>query len=79
VVSVRADASFKEMAAGLREHHVSAFPVVDDDGMLIGVVSEADMLPKKALEEEASGYPGWSWGSCSAAIRRRRVPSSRPA
>ena len=58
VVSVRADASFKEMAAGLREHHVSAFPVVDDDGMLIGVVSEADMLPKKALEEEASGIPG---------------------
>ena len=57
VVSVRADASFKEMAAGLREHHVSAFPVVDDDGMVIGVVSEADMLPKKAVEEEAPGIP----------------------
>jgi CBS domain-containing protein len=45
------------MAAGLREHHVSAFPVVDDDGMVIGVVSEADMLPKKAVEEEAPGIP----------------------
>ena len=54
---VGAHASFKEMAAGLREHHVTAFPVVDDDGMVIGVVSEADMLPKKAVEEEAPGIP----------------------
>jgi CBS domain-containing protein len=34
VVAVRANASFKEMAARLREHHVSAFPVVDDDGLV---------------------------------------------
>jgi CBS domain-containing protein len=49
VVAVRKDASFKEMAARLREHRVSAFPVLDDD-KVIGVVSEADLLTKEALD-----------------------------
>ena len=44
VVSVTRGASFRAMAAALREHRVSAFPVLDDDGKVIGVVSEADML-----------------------------------
>jgi CBS domain-containing protein len=58
VVAVHANASFKEMAARLREYHVSAFPVVDDDGTVIGIVSEADMLLKLAIEEEVPGAPG---------------------
>ena len=48
VASVTRDASFRTMAAALREHRVSAFPVVDDDGKVIGVVSEADMLAIQA-------------------------------
>jgi CBS-domain-containing membrane protein len=48
-VSVTEDASFRDIAALLRRHRVSAFPVVDTDGKVIGVVSEADMLPKEAL------------------------------
>ena len=44
VVAVRRGATFKEMAAALRRFRVSALPVVDDDGKVIGVVSEADML-----------------------------------
>jgi CBS domain containing-hemolysin-like protein len=59
VVSVRKDTSFREMAAALREHRVSAFPVVDADGKVIGVVSEADMLTKEALGSEPQGMPGW--------------------
>jgi len=58
VVSMRKDASFREMAAALREHRVSAFPVVDADGEVIGVVSEADMLTKEALGSEPQGMPG---------------------
>ncbi len=54
VVAVRASASFKEMAAMLHKQRVSAFPVLDDDGKVIGIVSEADMLPKEALGEQAS-------------------------
>lgn len=55
VVAVRRSATFKEMAARLRQHRVSAFPVLDDDGKVIGVVSEADMLPKEAFEEGHAG------------------------
>jgi CBS-domain-containing membrane protein len=49
VVAVTQDASFRDIAGLLRRHRVSAFPVVDPDGKVIGVVSEADLLPKEAL------------------------------
>ena len=49
VVAVKRDATFKEMAATLRRYRVSALPVVDDAGHVIGVVSEADLLAKEAL------------------------------
>ena len=52
VIWVKKDATFREMAASLREYRVSAFPVVDDDRKVIGVVSEADMLTKEALGDE---------------------------
>ena len=48
VVAVRKTASFKEMIVGMRKALVSAFPVVDDQGRVIGVVSHADMLDKEA-------------------------------
>jgi CBS domain-containing protein len=59
-VAVRANASFKEIAARLREYKVSAFPVLDNDGKVIGVVSEADLLPKEALEAGYEGHRGLS-------------------
>ena len=62
VVSVRKDTSFKEMAAALRENRVSAFPVTDDDGKVIGVVSEADLLTKQALDGGYDGMPGMITG-----------------
>jgi CBS-domain-containing membrane protein len=57
VVAVRRDASFKEMAARLRECRVSAFPVIDENRRVIGVVSEADLLAKEALAGEHTGLP----------------------
>jgi CBS domain-containing protein len=54
VVAVRKNAPFKDMAARLREHRVSAFPVLDEDNKVIGVVSEADLLTKEALEYSAT-------------------------
>jgi CBS domain-containing protein len=59
-VAVRANTSFKEIAATLREHHVSALPVLDNDDKVIGVVSEADLLPKEALEAGYEGHRGVS-------------------
>jgi CBS domain-containing protein len=58
VIAVRANASFKEIAARLRERHVSAFAVLDADDKVIGVVSEADLLPKEALEAGYEGHRG---------------------
>ena len=73
VVSVTRDASFRTMAAALREHRVSAFPVLDDDGKVIGVVSEADMLVKEALDSEPEGMPGMIGGL----LRRREHEKAR--
>jgi CBS domain-containing protein len=53
VVAVRKHATYKEMATRLREMHVSAFPVIDDEDKVIGVVSESDLLTKEALRDGA--------------------------
>lgn len=45
VVSVPPDAPLKEVAATLVEHGINAVPVVDASDRLIGIVSEADLLP----------------------------------
>ena len=64
VVAVHADTSFKDMVALLLSSRVSAFPVVDGTGKVIGVVSEADMLIKEA---DQASHPG-----VFAGLRRRR-------
>jgi CBS-domain-containing membrane protein len=55
VMAVRPNAGYKQMAAMLREQRVSAFPVIDDDNKVIGVVSESDLLVKEALEGTVPG------------------------
>jgi CBS domain-containing protein len=56
VIAVRADARFKEMAAMLCSSRISAFPVVDHENRVIGVVSEADLLANQADQD---GPQGW--------------------
>ena len=46
VVSVSEDAPFKEIVAALARNRVSAVPVVDSAGVVVGVVSESDLLAK---------------------------------
>ncbi len=58
VVAVRMNAPFKDMAASLREKRISAFPVLDEDNKVVGVVSEADLLAKEALEYSTPGLVG---------------------
>jgi CBS domain-containing protein len=57
-ISVSESASFREIVARLRECRVSGFPVLDADGKVIGVVSEADLLVKEAAPAE----PNVVWG-----------------
>ncbi|MET7481659.1 CBS domain-containing protein [Streptomyces sp. NPDC005538] len=51
VVSLRAGAAFKDIARTMRQWKVSALPVLDDDNRVIGVVSEADLLPKEIFRD----------------------------
>lgn len=48
VVTVRPTATFHEMAGVMDQKGVSALPVVGDRGEVLGIVSEADLLPKES-------------------------------
>ena len=39
---------YADLAALLRRHRISGFPVVDDDRVVVGVVSESDLLGRQA-------------------------------
>jgi len=47
-ITVAPTASFKEIVDLMLRHRVSALPVVDDAGSLLGMVSEADLITKPA-------------------------------
>jgi CBS domain-containing protein len=47
VVSVQRTASLKEIAQALIDNNISGMPVVDEDGAVLGVVTEADLLVKE--------------------------------
>jgi CBS domain-containing protein len=47
-ITVAQAASFKEIVDLMRHHGVSALPVVDDTGSLVGMISEADLITKPA-------------------------------
>ncbi|MEV6202934.1 CBS domain-containing protein [Streptomyces sp. NPDC051771] len=49
VVSALPDTSFREVAKLLAEHDISGLPVVDADERVLGVVSESDLLARRAL------------------------------
>ena len=55
VVTVGEQASFKEIAATMDEHRVSALPVLDAEGRVAGIVSEADLLLKEEFPEGPAG------------------------
>jgi CBS domain-containing protein len=57
VVTVGPAAPFKEIVARLAEHRVSAVPVVDDAGLVLGVVSEADLLLKEEHPDPDADLP----------------------
>ncbi|CCQ91382.1 CBS domain containing membrane protein [Nitrospina gracilis 3/211] len=44
VVTVKKDLTLRELSNLFLEHRVNGFPVVDDDSVLIGVVTEKDLI-----------------------------------
>ncbi|HEV8652873.1 MAG TPA: CBS domain-containing protein [Actinomycetes bacterium] len=70
VVAARPDTPYKELARLLREHRVSALPVVDERHHVLGIVSEADLLLK---QEYPSGLRHALWYES----KRRRVEQAK--
>src|SRR6266498_1233757 len=68
VVTARPSTPFHELVRLLEQCHISALPVLDDSGRLVGIVSEADLLLK-------AGYPHGATdaGPVDAARDRRRL------
>ena len=44
VITVTPSTSVKDLAKLLTDHNISGAPVVDDDGTLLGVVTESDLI-----------------------------------
>ncbi|HET6814577.1 MAG TPA: CBS domain-containing protein [Actinomycetota bacterium] len=72
VVTVRPATPFKDIVARLAEHRVSALPVVDGAGRVLGVVSEADLLLKEEFPDPDQDMPLF-W------TRRRRLEREKAA
>lgn len=47
VITVSPDTHIQDVAKTLLENHVSALPVVDDKGQLLGIVSEGDLIRRR--------------------------------
>ena len=72
VISVEQDTPFAAIASALRQHRVSAFPVLNETGEVIGVVSESDLLNKMALGGE-NHMPGMITGI----LRHKQLEKAR--
>ncbi|MFF9479284.1 CBS domain-containing protein [Streptomyces sp. NPDC014733] len=55
VVAVRRDAGFKEIVEAMARWKVTAVPVVGEEGRVVGVVSEADLLVKEEFHDHRTG------------------------
>lgn len=55
VVAVTEETPFRDIADTLISRGISAMPVVDGDGRVVGVVSEADLLAKEEFKEQYYG------------------------
>jgi CBS domain-containing protein len=58
VVTVRPDTDIAEAIKLLSEHDVSALPVVDEKGNLMGILSEADLMHRVEIDTEKR-RPWW--------------------
>src|SRR6201993_1146014 len=53
VVAVRPDTPINDIAKTLREHRISAVPVIDEAGSPLGMVSEGDLIGRDETGREA--------------------------
>ncbi len=61
VITITPDASIQEVARLMREHSISALPVVTDAGKLVGIVTEIDLITRHAPPRQPQYIP-LLWG-----------------
>jgi CBS domain-containing protein len=59
VLTVRPSAQLKEAASLLAERRISGLPAVDDQGRVLGVLSEGDILYKETGAKDKPGLIDW--------------------
>lgn len=69
VVTVTPQTAIRDAVRTLLERHISGLPVVGEDGRLVGIVTEADLLIKKAAPRPAE--PVLPWFGRSLWLERR--------
>jgi CBS domain-containing protein len=52
VISIDPDATVLQAARLMLQHHISGLPVIDKDGILVGVLSEGDFLRRRETRTE---------------------------
>jgi CBS domain-containing protein len=88
VITVAPETQFKDVVTLLAANEISAVPVIGPRGSLIGVVSEADVLPKQEFHGGADAIPHgvarrrarWyrSLGQCAAELMTTPVLTIEP-
>jgi CBS-domain-containing membrane protein len=63
VITIGPDATVQDCARLLSDYHISGVPVIDQDGYMVGIVTQADIIGKE--------------GDTVAAIMTKRVVSAR--
>jgi len=58
VITVEPDTPVQDIAQQLMRHRVSAVPVVDSDRLIVGIVSESDLL-RRVVAGAESGVSAW--------------------
>ena len=79
VVTASEDALVGEIVGKMATHRVSGLPIVEDGGRLVGVVSQADLLPRLAATRPAGGRTRRGRRAAKAAATSARQLMTAPA
>ncbi|WP_369148564.1 CBS domain-containing protein [Streptomyces sp. R44] len=75
-IAVGRDAPYKEIVALMDQWKVSALPVLEGEGRVIGVVSEADLLAKEEFRTDDPRPDEFAAASKAGAVRAGELMSS---
>lgn len=81
VISVQPNATILQAARQMLQHHISGLPVIDDDGELVGILSEGDFLRRQetGTERRRSRWLEFLMGPGQLAVEYSRSHGSKAA